>query len=66
MIECIAGPASGTRGGYNNHGCRCEACTAANTARMNDYYRRNPAKVEYKRGWMRGYRAGLRKARAEA
>lgn len=21
----------GTRGGYTNHGCRCEACTAAHT-----------------------------------
>ncbi len=63
MIECIAGSATGTAGGYSNHGCRCEACTAANTAAVRDYMRRNPSKAEYKRAWMRGYRAGLRKAR---
>ncbi|MCY3911928.1 MAG: hypothetical protein OXG43_01620 [Chloroflexi bacterium] len=62
MIECIAGPASGTRGGYGNHRCRCEACTAANTAAVRDYLRRNPHQVIRKRDYMRARRARWRAA----
>lgn len=37
----------GTAGGYTNHKCRCDACTAA----WRDYHRT--------RGYMRTYRARL-------
>ena len=68
MLRKCTAPAhlSGRSSGYLVHGCRCEACTAANTAKQRDYLRRNPHQMIYKRAYMRGYRAGQRAARREA
>lgn len=32
----------GTANAYRNHGCRCDACTAANREYQRDYLRRHP------------------------
>lgn len=37
----------GTRNGYNNHGCRCPACTKANT----DYLREQSWRSGRRRPW---------------
>lgn len=36
------GPWCGTSGGYSNHRCRCDACTAANRAALNAYMAAHP------------------------
>ena len=59
--ECTATPAtSGKARGYQVHGCRCEACTAAATAAHRAYMQAHPEARKRKREYMRRYRKGYR------
>ena len=40
-LKLMDEPWHGTPGGYTNHHCRCQACTAANAKRMNSWRERH-------------------------
>jgi hypothetical protein len=55
----------GTHGGYTNHGCRCDLCTAANTEKQRAYrWRsgRNRPMAEYRASRTRTMNHGTRTA----
>jgi hypothetical protein len=40
---------------YNHHGCRCEACTAANTAHFKQFKERRKSAATIPHGTVNGY-----------
>ena len=61
MSDCKASPATaGKPSGYQVHGCRCEACTAAATAVHRKYMTTHPEARKRQREYMRRYRKGYR------
>lgn len=42
-------PRHGSRNGYNNLGCRCDACTSANSDYMYGWYHSTPQRYDKER-----------------